>query len=723
MEDKKKTDQSFTIIASSRVDNLTRALKQGETFAVFDSYGDIRTEGIGEQGIYHEGTRFLSCLELRLEKGRPLLFLSSSVQRANELLAVDLMNHDISVDGQLTIPKGSLHIFRSKFLFMGTCHERLRISNYGLTPVHFDLSFSFDADFSDIFEVRGTVRERKGRRLEDAVEDSRVTLSYEGLDGQVRRTRLECHPRPDETTSSSFLFKVSLQPKQEAMFFMNVTCDSRGGAPPQVFSYQKAFMHASRELTAAKERGCEVATSNTQFNDCLNRSVADILMMLTETPNGIYPYAGVPWFSTPFGRDGIITALQLIWIDSEIARGVLAFLAATQAKEVIPERDAEPGKILHETRKGEMANLGEIPFGRYYGSVDSTPLFIILAGVYYEWTGDRQFIESIWPQIELALAWIKNYGDVDGDGFVEYARRTSEGLVQQGWKDSHDSVFHADGVFAEAPIALCEVQGYVYAAKRKAALLASILGRQPMAEELLREAEHLRERFEQAFWSDDLNTYVIALDGKKRPCKVRASNAGHCLFSGIAGEEHAQRVAQTLMAESSFSGWGIRTLASSEVRYNPMSYHNGSIWPHDNSLIALGLSRYGFTDLALRVFAALFDAALFLDLHRLPELFCGFHRRSSQGPTLYPLACAPQAWASGSLFLLLQSCLGLSGNADKRQLRLTYSQLPEFLPEVHIRNLKVGKASVDLLVKRHTAGDVSVNVLRRDGPVEIVVVK
>ena len=487
-------------------------------------------------------------------------------------------------------------------------------------------------------------------------------------------------------------------------------------------SYQKAFGQAADELRTSKSRTCEIHTSNEQFNDWLSRSLADLYMMLTETPQGPYPYAGVPWFSTPFGRDGIITALQMLWLDPDVARGVLAYLAAAQATETIAERDEEPGKILHETRMGEMANLGEIPFGRYYGSVDSTPLFLVLAGAFYEWTGDLRFIESIWPNIELALDWIDHHGDMDGDGFVEYSSRTGRGLVQQGWKDSNDSVFHQDGVLAEGPVALCEVQGYVYDAKRKAARMASALGRSALAEDLLRQADNLKRLFEKAFWQDDLFTYALALDGQKRPCRVRASNAGHCLFSGIADRDHARSTAQTLMSESMFSGWGIRTLATSESRYNPMSYHNGSIWPHDNSIVAYGLSRYGFTHSAMKVFEGLFDAAMFLDLHRLPELFCGFGRRSSQGPTVYPLACAPQSWAAGSVFLLLQASLGLSFDAEREQLRFNYPQLPDFLQEIQIKNLKAGKARIDLLMRRH-AGDVGINVLRREGPVEVVVVK
>jgi glycogen debranching enzyme len=713
-----KIDPFYIVAPSPLADELSRVLKHGETFAVFDHYGDIKPAGLGEEGLYHEGTRFLSCLLLRLGPDRPL-FLSSTIKEDNDLLAVDLTNPDVYLADRLTIPRGTLHLARAKFLWKGVCYERLTMRNYGLTAIHTSLSLRFDADFADIFEVRGTKRAKRGRYLQPTVEPAALVFGYEGLDGVVRQTRLEFAPAPAAVEDSEARFDIALQPKAEATFVIRMACVI-GDAVAQPASYQEAVAALETSLRRAKARASEIFTSSEQFNTWLKRSVTDLSMMTTETALGPYPFAGVPWFSTVFGRDGIITALECLWLNPGLARGVLAYLAATQAKEVIPDRDAEPGKILHETRGGEMAALGEIPFGRYYGSVDATPLFVVLAGAYYERTGDRPFIESIWPNIELALSWIDTYGDRDGDGFVEYNRLSPKGLVQQGWKDSHDSIFHADGSLVEGAVALCEVQGYVYAARRRAAELAIVLGRPQRAKELLQQAQTLQERFEQAFWCEDISTYALALDGNKRPCRVRASNAGHCLFSGIASAEHARRAAQVLLAENSFSGWGIRTLDASEVRYNPMSYHNGSVWPHDNALIAAGLAHYGLKDAVLRVLTGLYEASRFVDLHRLPELFCGFVLRPGEGPTLYPVACAPQSWSAATVFLLLQACLGLQVKGPEAKICFSQPLLPEFLQEVRISNLRVGSATVELQLQRH-AQHVGLNVLHQEGSAEIVV--
>jgi len=344
-----------------------------------------------------------------------------------------------------------------------------------------------------------------------------------------------------------------------------------------------------------------------------------------------------------------------------------------------------------------------------------------LANAYYERTGDREFVEHIWPNIEAALLWMRRYGDRDGDGFLEYSRECRDGLVHQGWKDSDDAIFHTDGSPAPGPIAMCEVQGYAYAAWRAGAALAASLGRSEQSVDFAKRAETLQGRFDSEFWCDELGTFALALDGDKRPCRVRTSNAGQCLFSGIVFPERASRLAQTLLAHESFSGWGVRTLAVSEPRYNPMGYHNGGVWPHDNALIASGLARYGMAAEASRIFTGSFDTAMYLDLHRIPELFCGFPRDPGEGPILYPVACAPQAWSATSVFLLFQASLGLTIDGIASKISFVRPWLPPFLNEARILNLQVAGTNVDLALIRHEH-DVSVNVLQRRGDVEIVVV-
>ncbi|HEX6980562.1 MAG TPA: amylo-alpha-1,6-glucosidase [Alphaproteobacteria bacterium] len=694
-------------------------LKAGDTFLVVDPYGDIQATGPQAEGLFHTDTRFLSYLALSVN-GHRLLLLSSNVTEDNLALVIDLTNPDMHFEGR-HLARDAIHVLRTIVIEDGAYFETLQIRNYGCEPCAFALMLRFGADFADIFEVRGQTRPKRGRYLPEVLRPSEAVLRYQGLDGVRRETSFSFDIPPDDLTSRSASFRLSLGAGESRSLAFTVHCMPNGERRSRSTDFGQCWRNTQRRMKALRDQRAVIRSSNVSFNNWLNRSSADIEMLVTMTDTGPYPYAGIPWFSTAFGRDAIITALECLWFAPYLARGTLRFLAATQATELRPEMDAEPGKILHETRRGEMAILGEIPFGRYYGSVDATPLFVMLARAYFERTGDVRLIGDIWPNIEAALGWMTDYGDLDGDGFLEYDRRTPTGLVNQGWKDSSDSVFHADGRLGEPPIALCEVQSYAYAAWVGAAALARALGRNERANEFTARAINLRRRFEDAFWCDELGTYAIALDRDKRPCRVRSSNAGHTLLTGIASPERAAAVAATLTDPTSFSNWGIRTIATTEARYNPMSYHNGSIWPHDNALIALGFARYSLTEPLAKLVTGMFDAAMAVDLNRLPELFCGFDRRPGQGPTRYPVACLPQAWASGTVFALMGAMLGISFNPYMRQIRLTRPVLPAFLNEVEITGLTLGTASVDLLFRRHTR-DVALNILRKEGDVEVIVV-
>ena len=648
-------------------------LKHGDTFAVFDSSGDIGGERWPETGIYHRDTRFLSRFVLRVGSARPIL-LRSLMTNGNSILNLELESETV-------------RICRSRFLWQEAFYERVRIRNCEKVAIALSLEFEFDADFSDLFEVRGMKRGSRGRQFPVQASGGEMEFAYEGLDGQLRRTMIVFDPAPSELAEKRATYRFRLEGGAEAIRDIVICCCP---GSESLIDFDEARAKVFTAAFAVKTKEPEIVSPDEQFIAWWNRSIADLHMMLTETPQGLYPYAGLPWYNTAFGRDGIITAIECIWFNPEIARGVLLYLSATQARDENPKRDAQPGKILHETRGGEMSILGEVPFDRYYGSIDSTPLFVMLAGAHFEHTGDLDLVRRIWPNIERALEWIDNFGDLDDDGFIEYACAAAGGLRNHGWKDSDTAIFHADGTLAEGPIAVCEAQAYVYAAKLAAAKMARALGKKSLSKNLLEQAETLRHRFEETFWCEEISTYALALDGNKKPCRVRASNAGHCLFAGITSEDRAQRVAATLMSAESFSGWGVRTVGANEKRYDPRSYHNGSVWPHDNAIIAAGFARYGLMQEAAKIFNALFEATRFLELHRLPELFCGFPRRHDEGSTRYPVSCSPQTWASCAVFLLLGAYLQIIVNRPEGEIVLTNPGTLEFLSDVRIVRSRIG---------------------------------
>ncbi|MDE2364808.1 MAG: amylo-alpha-1,6-glucosidase [Hyphomicrobiales bacterium] len=670
------------------------ALKSGDLFFVADSHGDV----VGDQdGLFLNDTRLLSCFRLTLAQQTPSL-LASRLSRDNVVFTSHMTNRPLPPLGGVSLPEGVVHIERQRVLDAGRLYERIALTSYAAQETILPLEIEIRADFVDMFEVRGMKRRKRGVTGKPLCAATSFEFSYTGLDGIVRRSIVRTSEPAASFDGALARFPLALGRHKTLILHLEVGPE-RDAPPPDETRWRQACARARRAMRRKLKRGASLRASNLVFDEWLQKSRADLALLTAELPSGPYPYAGIPWFSTPFGRDGIITALQTLWIDPSLARGVLAYLAEHQAMETSAFRDSAPGKIMHETRQGEMAALGEIPFGLYYGGVDSTPLFVMLAGAYAERTGDLAFIDRIWAALERAMQWIEGAGDSNGDGFVDYARARDTGLANQGWKDSNDSVFHANGSDPSGPIALAEVQGYVHAATAAMADLSRLRGDDEAAARYGARANHVRERIESAFWIEQDRFYALAIDGDGRPCAVRASNAAHLLYTGVSSQERARAVIDALLGPGFSNGWGVRTLAAGEARYNPMSYHNGSVWPHDTAIAVAGMARYGERDGVVRLLSEMFDAAVRFDM-RLPELFCGLPRRGvGDAPVGYPVACMPQAWASGAAFMMLQACLGLS--IDSRYgVRVRRPRLPPGVDMLTIGGLDVGGATETLTFQR-----------------------
>lgn len=695
-------DKYYISADSTYADDRIQVLNHSDTFGIFDRWGDILPIGKAIRGIYHNDTRYINRMEMKLNGHLPTL-LSSTIKEENEMLSVDLTNPEMKLKNGEVLHHGTVHIRRSHFIRTSAFHEKMEFTSFNKSPLTVRISLTFEGDFKDIFEIRGMERKGRGELTAfDFSNNNEITFGYIGLD-KVRRTSKvdfnRSYSRYDNETKE-VAFDLLLKPDQKVSLDYRILFLVDDEKIPTL-SYSVNADGRDTELKNVKAFFPKIRTGNEQFTHWLNRSITDLVSLMADTEYGRYPYAGVPWYNTAFGRDGIITALETLWIAPKVAHDVLNFLAHNQSEKLDEAADAEPGKILHETRGGEMVALNEVPFKKYYGTIDATPLFVMLAGEYFERTADLGFIKKIWSNIVAAMDWIENYGDIDGDGFVEYQHKAANGLTNQGWKDSFDSVSYANGELADPAIALCEVQGYVYAAKKHSATLAVALGRKDLAEKWTIEAKQLKEKFNETFWDEELQCYVLALDGRKNPCRVRSSNAGHALFTGIADKDKAAKLAATLMEPDLFNGWGIRTLSAKEIRYNPMSYHNGSVWPHDVALIGYGLSKYGFRHEASKLITGLFDASLFIDMQRLPELFCGFPKRIGEGPTDYPVACSPQAWSVAAVFMLLQGILQIKIIPGRKEIILQQSTLPAYIPNITIHGLSLGKESVDIEVIRY----------------------
>lgn len=669
------------------------ALKDHDTFLVADTFGDIG--GVGD-GLFHNDTRVLSRFKLTLGGEAPS-HLSSSVSQDNVFFNCHATNQNLPLLGAGTAPHGAIHLERKRFLWDQRCYERMSFVNYSRDLVILPVSLEFEADFSDMFEVRGSKRGARGLRRTPVAEGRSVTFAYTGLDKVERGSVISFSEPPGRLSPSRADFLFMLSPDDR--FELYVEIGPTLAHPPTCERWRDAAARARLSMRQRTRRGARLHSSGRLFNEWLEKSRADLALLTTELDTGPYPYAGIPWFSTPFGRDAIITAWQVLWIQPELARGVLAYLARYQAVEVSAFQDSAPGKIMHETRRGEMTALGELPFGRYYGGVDTTPLFVGLACAYAERTGDMGFVEELWPTLLKAVGWIEQFGDSDGDGLIDYARGAASGLSNQNWKDSEDSVFHADGKFPVGPIAVVEVQGYAYAAFKGMADLARRRGDGDSAKRWSERAKTLRQTVEDRFWMEDQGFYAMAIDGDGKPCRVKGSNPGHLLFSGLPSPERAKRVIETLQGSAFNAGWGLRTLAAGEPRFNPMSYHNGSIWPHDTALCVLGMARYGERHGVVRMLAGLFETASHFEM-RLPELLCGFSRAPGEPPVAYPVACLPQAWAAGSVFMMLQACLGVTVDGWKGKVSLTDPRLPIGIDRLNIDSIVLGDKVFDISLTR-----------------------
>ncbi|KWB67417.1 amylo-alpha-1,6-glucosidase [Burkholderia ubonensis] len=679
--------------------NNQYVLKAGDAFVVSDALGDVSGH---DDGLFVDDMRVLSKWRLTFG-GRAPSLLSGATSADNASFTAHLTNRPLPPLGGHETPEGVIHIERMRVLANNVLYEALTLTNYGASEAEVPLSVSFAADFKDMFEVRGTHRARRGAIAQPRIDAGAVRLRYDGLDRVERAVTLNFSPAPDALSVDRADYRLTIAAQACVSIYLSVeaTVGAARGETPGCgrAALRTALVAVHRAMRARRATMARVRTGNPLFNAWLDRSLADLGLLTTQLDTGPYPYAGIPWFSTPFGRDAVITSLQMLWLQPSLTRGVLRFLAAHQARETSAFRDAEPGKIMHEFRKSEMAATGEVPFALYYGGVDTTPLFVVLAGAYVEHTGDDALIDELWPALERAIQWVSDKCDRNPYGLLDYQRTSERGLANQGWKDSHDSVFHADGRFPDGPIALVEVQAYACAAFDAMSACSQRRGHAADATRYALRARTLREQVEALFWMPDANFYGIALDGHGELCRVLASNAGHLLAFGLPDPARGAAVADALGSTLFQTGWGVRTLAAGQPRFNPMAYHNGSVWPHDNALAARGLARYGDKAAVLNLLRSLFEAAVSFEM-RLPELFCGFPRRRGEPPTAYPVACLPQAWAAGAPFMMLQACLGVSVDAARHEVRVERPALPEGVDWLRIDDLRVGDDSVSLTFRR-----------------------
>jgi glycogen debranching enzyme len=668
-------------------------IKVNDLFLLTDEKGNIPENHYYGLGLYTKDTRFLSKFDLKIFGEEPVLLSSEAEQ--NYETSILLTNPHIENNGELQLWRESVEIKRHRFIYNGVLYESITLKNYYPQPVSIDFSLHVDADFSDMFIVRGFQNGQTGQKTGITKSNKTLTFHYLGADHVERSTHIDWDADAKTVTNNGDItFDVDLNHAEEKTITVQIA-PTVGDLEPKTINKTEALQALQTSFENWRDQTTAVETDHKPSQRLIDRGIADLRVLLTDVGYGSFPVAGLPWFGVPFGRDSLIAALQMLPFNPEVAKGTLKTMAAFQGKKIDPWRDEQPGKIMHEMRFGELANTNQIPFTPYYGTIDATPLFLILLSEYIKWSGDLVLFEQLRENIEAALQWINDYGDRDGDGFLEYHQESAKGIANQGWKDSGDSIVHRNGEYAETPVALSEVQGYVYQAKTSLSDIFERLCEPEKANVLRNEAQKLKQQFERDFWMEEHNFLAIALDKNKKQIGTITSNPGHVLLSGMIDESKASSVIKTLMSQKMFSGYGIRTMGEDEAAFNPISYHNGSVWPHDNSLIILGMSKLGHQAEAKKVMEGLIDASAAFEYDRLPELFCGYNHR----PVKYPVACSPQAWAAGTPLTFVQALLGLFPNSLEKKVRISPSLLND-MNVIKVRGLAIGEGELDVTVYR-----------------------
>lgn len=676
-----------------RVNNLT--LIDGKTFLSTTFSGDIMPPGAPDAGFFYDDTRFLSRLELRVGGYRTVVLSSSTEQTFAS--QIELTTGRSPLRDSYEIPENTVHIRREQLLSSDVLYDYLTFENFNFNELELTIELAYEADFMDVFQVRGAKRQQLGHYYKPLVHRDSIIFYYCGRDSTARETVIHLSPEPEHINGTTASWKIKLPSFKRFQIQATITPLVEGKRSRSGRADFGQSLKVRREAFAQWEsQSTRFESSNRIFDQMVGTCVGDFHALQIPEGREHIIAAGIPWFATVFGRDSIIAAFQSLLLNPQLASETLRVLARYQGKEKDDWRDEQPGKILHEYREGEMTRAKEMPFGPYYGSVDATPLWLILLSETFNWTADETLVKDMLPHAHRALDWIDNYGDLDGDGLVEFLCRSPRGLANQAWKDSWDANLHRDGKLAEPPIAPCEVQGYVYEAKYRMASLMRAFGEIRTADKLKKDAADLAKRFDKAFWMPHRGFYAMALDRDKRQLQVISSNPGHLLFTRMLPQERARAVTQRFLEPDMFSGWGCRTMSRDERVFNPLSYHRGSVWPHDNSIVAHGMALSEFREAALTIFTGLAQAALNFRDYRLPELFCGIQRREHDEPVQYPVSCSPQAWASGAVFLLLTSLLGIRPSAARKELNIVNPTLPDWLDYLNIRNLRIGSSRVGL---------------------------